>query len=381
MLQLTAITKRYGDDVLALKGVDLSVASGEIICLLGPSGCGKTTLLRIIAGLELADSGTIELASQDLSRVPVHERHFGYMFQDFALFPHKSVAENIAFGLRMKNMARDRIDNRVDEMLALVGLSGYGARSVFELSGGERQRVALARSLAPNPRLVMLDEPLGSLDRTLRESLSLELRSILKQVDVTAIYVTHDQEEAFTIADRIAVMMAGKIVQIDTPQMIYAQPSNAAVARFLGLNALLPIRLSESDSSRVETALGAFDSALLPSPVPSEGGLLLIRPDSARIVESPISADVAYPYLQPQQDQRGETLRLTAYLEDVSFRGSQNRLVVRMPTAPAPTTLAFDVPVYQSSLQDGALRRASLPDIGKPIVLTIFPDLTTVLPD
>ncbi len=201
LLQLDDIRKTYNGQTFALDGISLSVDAGEIVCLLGPSGCGKTTLLRIIAGLEKKDRGRILFKGRNLDDTPVHERNFGLMFQDFALFPHKSVAENVAFGLRMARWPAARAATRVNEMLALVDLPGHTQRSIFELSGGERQRVALARSLAPSPELLMLDEPLGSLDRKLREELMAELRKILKTVGQTAVYVTHDQEEAFEVAD------------------------------------------------------------------------------------------------------------------------------------------------------------------------------------
>ena len=182
MLQLVEIDKAYNPQTPVLTAINLTVVAGEIVCLLGPSGCGKTTLLRIVAGLEKADRGLINFDGRDLIQTPVHKRNFGLMFQDFALFPHKTVGENIAFGLRMENQPKPQIAKRIDEMLALVNLHGYNQRSIFELSGGERQRVALARSLAPNPRLLMLDEPLGSLDRSLREELK---RAALARVSTT----------------------------------------------------------------------------------------------------------------------------------------------------------------------------------------------------
>ena len=182
MLEVIDLHKAYVPAMPVLAGITLTVAAGEIVCLLGPSGCGKTTLLRVIAGLEQAERGSVRIAGDDLAHIPVHKRNFGFMFQDFALFPHRTVGENVAFGLRMAGQNPAQIATRVAEMLALVNLHGYETRSVFALSGGERQRVALARSLAPNPRLIMLDEPLGSLDRSLREELMSELRAILKRV-------------------------------------------------------------------------------------------------------------------------------------------------------------------------------------------------------
>ena len=208
LLQLHQLSKFF-TGTLAVQNISLSLDQGQILCLLGPSGCGKTPLLRLIAGLEIPDAGRIFFAGKDISTTPPHRRDFGLMFQEFALFPHKSTGQNVAFGLQMKCEAD--VESRVREMLELVGLAGFTERDINSLSGGERQRVALARSLAPNPRLLMLDEPLGSLDRALRERLMLEIRQILKTVGLTAIYVTHDQTEAFAVADRIGVMNQGHL--------------------------------------------------------------------------------------------------------------------------------------------------------------------------
>lgn len=239
MLAIQKITRAYvGKPVL--RGVNLDVAQGEIVCLLGPSGCGKTTLLRIVAGLEHADSGDVLLDGRSILEQPVHTRDFGLMFQDFALFPHLNVLQNVEFGLRMKGMDKAARQTRAHEMLELVGLSSFDKRDVAQLSGGERQRVALARSLAPNPRLLMLDEPLGSLDAALKERLLSDLREIIKRVGLTALYVTHDQHEAFAIADRIALMNAGQFEQVGAPAAVYQRPKTAFAARFLGLNNIVP---------------------------------------------------------------------------------------------------------------------------------------------
>ncbi|MCY4463961.1 MAG: ABC transporter ATP-binding protein [Chloroflexi bacterium] len=237
MLRLANVAHAYGD-VVSLRGLSLDLSPGEILCLLGPSGCGKTTLLRIIAGLEGDYSGEIRLDGADIRPVPVHQRGFGLMFQDYALFPHMSVRENIAYGLKRRGDRRRDIKRQVDALLERVGLAGLGPRDVAALSGGQKQRVALARSLAPNPRLLMLDEPLGSLDAQLRDQLALELRKLLKETGIGAIYVTHDRREAYAVADRIAVMDAGSIQQCDSPRQLYHKPANAHVARFLGLRNL-----------------------------------------------------------------------------------------------------------------------------------------------
>jgi ABC-type Fe3+/spermidine/putrescine transport system ATPase subunit len=211
------VHKSFGQ-TRALAGVSFDIQPGETLALLGPSGCGKSTLLNVIAGLETPDHGEVHWDGMPLAGMPAHKRGFGLMFQDYALFPHLSVARNVAFGLEVAKQERQAIESRVDEMLALVGLEDYAQREPDTLSGGEQQRVALARALAPGPRLLMLDEPLGALDRALREDLLKELRYILQQIHQTALYVTHDQEEAFSIADRVAVMRLGRTEQVGTPR-------------------------------------------------------------------------------------------------------------------------------------------------------------------
>lgn len=235
MLQVSDVTVRYpagpGEWNTAVDGVSLEIATGEIVALLGPSGCGKSSLLRAVAGLEPLSSGDVLWDGESVAREPVHKRGFGLMFQDGQLFVHQDVAGNVGYGLfRQPRAERER---RVAEMLTLVGLAGYGARRVDTLSGGERQRVALARSLAPAPRMMMLDEPLSSLDRALREHLVVEMREILRGADATALYVTHDQGEARAIADRIGVMMEGALVQIGAPEQLWANPATPEVAAFL----------------------------------------------------------------------------------------------------------------------------------------------------
>ncbi|MCA9891528.1 MAG: ABC transporter ATP-binding protein [Anaerolineae bacterium] len=235
MLELKNVHLSYGPNEV-LKGISLNIGQGEIICLLGQSGSDKTSLLRVIAGLEQETRGSIVLAGERINGQKPQQRHVGLMFQDYALFPHMSVAENIAFGLRSGKMDAQQVRQRVDELLHLVRLDGYQDRPIDQLSGGEQQRVALARSLAPRPRLLMLDEPLGSLDASLRETLVKEVHDIIKLAGLTAIYVTHDQQEAFVIADRIAIMQHGQIEQIATPQELYYRPHSRFVVEFLGLH-------------------------------------------------------------------------------------------------------------------------------------------------
>ncbi|MEW6084406.1 MAG: ABC transporter ATP-binding protein [Chloroflexota bacterium] len=238
MLEVRSLYKTYEGKPL-LTGISFTVAQGETVCLLGASGSGKSTLLRMIAGLESPDSGFISFNGLDLAAIPPHLRDFGLVFQEYALFPHLSVSDNVAFGLKMRRMDQSKIAERVAGMLELVNLKGFENRNVTDLSGGEGQRVALARALAIRPRLLMFDEPLGALDRTLREGLLDELRSILRKTQVPAIYVTHDQEEAFAIADRVLILHEGKIIREGTPAGVWANPQAVYVAEFLGLGNVL----------------------------------------------------------------------------------------------------------------------------------------------
>ena len=231
-LSVRGLAVTYGD-LRAVDGVDLEVAAGEVVALLGASGSGKSSLLRAVAGLEDVADGEVAWAGRSMVRVPVHKRGFGLMFQDGQLFPFRDVAGNVAYGL--VHLPRARRRERVAEMLELVGLPGYGGRDVTTLSGGQAQRVALARSLAPRPRLLLLDEPLSALDRAMREQLAVDLRRILVEQGTTALYVTHDHEEAGTVADRIGVMDAGRLLRVDTPEGLRSTPGSEAVARFLGL--------------------------------------------------------------------------------------------------------------------------------------------------
>jgi thiamine transport system ATP-binding protein len=223
------------DGKTALDDASLEVAAGETTTVLGPSGSGKTTLLRVIAGLQSLNSGRVLVDGGDLASVPPHRRDLGLVFQDHALFPHRNVAENVGFGLRIRGDSADAIASRTAELLDLVGLAGFEHRSIGTLSGGEQQRVALARALAPEPRLLLLDEPLGSLDRRLRDRLLDDLARLFDELALTAVYVTHDQTEAFTLGDHVAVMRAGRVVQVATPDALWAAPADEDVARFIGL--------------------------------------------------------------------------------------------------------------------------------------------------
>ncbi len=355
LLEVRGVTKSFGSTPV-LHAISFAVEAGEILCLLGPSGCGKTTLLRIVAGLEHADAGAVLCDGRDLAATPAHRRGFGLMFQDYALFPHKSVAENIAFGLRMAGQDRPTIQQRVAAMLDLVNLTGYDERRVHELSGGEQQRVALARSLAPSPRLLMLDEPLGSLDRTLREELMTELRRILKQIGMTALYVTHDQQEAFAIADRVLILNAGRIEQQGTPLAVYRRPASRFVAHFLGMHNLLPgVLLTDAPQPAVATPIGTLACAGCSEPIAAGAAVtVLVRPDAAALL--------------PAASQSSGPNCVQGALADFSFRGSQVKLTV---DCGLHTRLTFELPGASAS---------ALPALGQPVALFLDQEGVTLLP-
>ncbi|GAA6732563.1 MULTISPECIES: ABC transporter ATP-binding protein [Thermus] len=270
LLALKGIRKRFGEHEV-LKGIDLAVYPGEILALLGPSGCGKTTLLRVIAGLESPDGGRVVLEGQDITHLPPERRGIGFVFQDYALFPHLTALGNVAFGLKGK----DRL-LRAQKALERVGMTLFQHRKPQELSGGQQQRVALARALAPGPKLVLLDEPFSSLDASLRAATREEVRKVLKETGTTALLVTHDQEEALSFADRLGVMRDGRLLQVDTPEAVYLRPKTPFVAQFLGRTNLLS---GEGKGRYAETCLGPVALA-----EPAHGPLLLsLRPEALRL--------------------------------------------------------------------------------------------------
>jgi thiamine transport system ATP-binding protein len=302
-LEVEDLRVRFGD-VVAVDGVTFTLADGEVLAVLGPSGCGKSTLLRAVAGLERVDAGTIAFDGQDLAPVPTFRRGFALMFQDGQLFPHLSVADNIGYPLRLRRVPRAERRARVDELLELVGLPGAHDREPATLSGGEAQRVALARALAVRPRLLLLDEPLSALDRDLRERLAGELRDILRAEGTTALLVTHDHDEAFAVADRMAVMRAGRFVQTGTLEDVWRAPADPTTARFLGYAAVLDVEASQ----RLLAA-----AALGPGP---DGGSLALRRSALRLdPDGPLRATVRSVRTTP------EVTRLVVELADPSDLG------------------------------------------------------------
>ena len=293
MLRVEGLTVGF-DGVAALDHASLDVSNGETVTVLGPSGSGKTTLLRVVAGLQVPDKGRVVLDGKDLAGIPPHRRGIGLVFQDHALFPHRNVAENVGFGLRMRGDNPAATARRVRELLELVGLAGFERRSVGTLSGGEQQRVALARALAPEPRLLLLDEPLGSLDRRLRDRLLEDLARLFGQLDVTAVYVTHDHSEAFILGDRVAVMRRGRVVQVATPDELWARPVDEDTARFLGIANVDGTEIVRPEAVAVRPAAargdGTVETAVRVGPVVR----LHVRLDDGRMLEA-VMASLEHP--------------------------------------------------------------------------------------
>ena len=306
LLRAEALTKRFGE-TLALDALDLAIAEGEFFALLGGSGSGKSTLLRIVAGFEAPDSGRLLLDGRDIAATPPWSRPVNMMFQSYALFPHMSVADNVAYGLRRAGVARAEAAARVAAALAMVGLEGFDRRRPHQLSGGQRQRVALARSLVMRPRLLLLDEPLGALDAGLRERTGFELRALQRETGAAFVMVTHDQEEALALADRVALLDAGRVAQVGPPREIYERPASRFVARFLGAANVLEGRATE----------GRFDSAeagaTFAGAIPAGTVAVALRPERIRVAPDAEGVNTA----------RG-------VVEDVAFRGDDSLLLVRL---------------------------------------------------
>jgi spermidine/putrescine transport system ATP-binding protein len=308
-IELSGLTKRFSE--IAVDNIDLTVASGEFFSLLGPSGCGKTTTLRLIAGFEQPTSGRILLDGVDVSDVPPHRRNVNTVFQSYALFPFLNVSDNVAFGLRHRKLAKGEVKRRVAEALELVKMTEFAKRRPGQLSGGQQQRVALARALVLNPAVLLLDEPLGALDAKLRRSLKVELKALQERVGITFLYVTHDQEEALTMSDRLAVMNAGRIVQIGTPREVYEEPADTYVADFLGAANLMEVWVTSDRSLRIGD--WTLSSLRCDAPAGSHAHAV-IRPERVRIEE---------------HGSAGEN-RVPAMVERVVFLGSGTEVMLRL---------------------------------------------------
>lgn len=326
------------DGQVALDRVDLAVAAGEVVAVLGPSGSGKSTLLRAIAGLQSLHAGRVELGGRDITGVPPHRRGVGLMFQDHALFPHRNVAGNVGFGLRMQGRPAGEVASRVERLLELVDLPGYGTRGIQTLSGGEQQRVALARALAPEPAVLLLDEPFGALDRSLRERLVVELRSLFMRLGLTVLAVTHDQAEAFALADRVALVDAGRILQVGRPADVWGRPASRRVAELLGFANLVDIEV-------------AGGTAVTPwGPVAVTGG-----------VDGPSSAVIRADRVRLSGPGSGVAGRVVAS----TFAGDRSVVLVEGPGAPRLEALVAS---------------ASAPAVGDEVSVVIAPDAVVLLP-
>jgi spermidine/putrescine transport system ATP-binding protein len=317
-VQLVGIERRYGE-IVAVRGIDLAIADGEFFSLLGPSGCGKTTTLRMISGLEEPTVGRVEVHGRDMTRVPPHRRPVTTVFQNYALFPHLDVFENVAFGLRERRVGRAEVRSRVARLLELVDLSGRDTARPRELSGGQQQRVALARSLVLNPEVLLLDEPLGALDLKLRKQLQDLLKAVQREVGITFVYVTHDQEEAFSMSDRVAVMNLGRVEQIGGPREVYARPSTLFVAQFVGASNHFPARVVDVlGAGRYRADLGALGTW----PVTGVAGLA--------------AGDEAVAIVRPEQvrastgggSERSGEIGVSGRIADVSFVGPATHLTI-----------------------------------------------------
>lgn len=286
-VRLNGVWKVFGKGVVAVRDLSLEIAKGEVVSLLGPSGCGKTTTLRLLAGFETPTAGDVRLGDRDLRGVAPKDRQIGMVFQQYALFPHLTVFENIAFGLRVRGVPRDVVRQTVAERLQLVRLSGHEERMSSQLSGGEQQRVALARALATEPQVLLLDEPLGALDRKLREEMQLELKGLLRKVGITALIVTHDQDEALTMSDRVAVMDGGVIQQLATPEVLYEQPRTAFVAGFVGVSNIFSGRITPRRGGSAVLDTDGM-TLVLPEVRPGcESGAVAVRPEKVEIWPAP----------------------------------------------------------------------------------------------
>jgi spermidine/putrescine transport system ATP-binding protein len=358
-VRLTDVTKRFGD-VVAVDDISLDILRGEFFSMLGPSGCGKTTTLRMIGGFEQPDEGTIELAGANVAGLPPHRRDVNTVFQSYALFPHLNVYDNVAYGLRRRRIARDRIPDQVRRILELVDLPGFQARRTTQLSGGQQQRVALARALVNQPQVLLLDEPLGALDLKLRKAMQLELKGLQHEVGITFIYVTHDQEEAMTMSDRIAVMRDGRIEQVGPPEDVYERPATEFVAGFLGASNLLDGTVGPPDGAFRTIELVSGEKVRAPAASIGEAQRMIrlgVRPEKIRIASGKVASTA-----------NGDNA-IEGTVQDATFVGVSNVYTVA-------TRDGHVVTVYAQNLRTSTDRP---PAPGEAVTLTWHPEHTFVV--
>jgi putative spermidine/putrescine transport system ATP-binding protein len=363
-LELTGIRKQFPGGVVAVEGFELEAQRGEFVSFLGPSGCGKTTTLRMIAGFEQPSGGTIRIDGQDVTRTPPNRRNVGMVFQSYALFPNLSVAGNIGFGLKIRNRTSNQIRERVDELLRLIHLEDRGERYPYQLSGGQQQRVALARALAIEPTVLLLDEPLSALDAKIRVALRHEIREIQRQLGITTVYVTHDQEEALELSDRIVVMNEGRIEQVGTPFEIYNFPATDFVASFVGTLNAIEARVVDPGAGRLSLAGHEVRTTSTLTESAGQTVTVALRPEMIAL-SSPDGSNVVA--VSPMDGATG-TNRLPATIADVAFLGS----VVRVRT----TVGADATPVFVDTFNNPNL---AVPAVGSPVVLGFPPEACLVL--
>jgi spermidine/putrescine transport system ATP-binding protein len=360
-VKLVDVVKRFGDAV-AVDHINLEVMDGEFFSLLGPSGCGKTTTLRMIGGFEEPTSGLIELQGQDVTWLPPYRRNVNTVFQNYALFPHLTIYENVAFGLRRQGVSDPELKSRVHEMLALVELSGFDARKPTQISGGQAQRVALARALINKPAVLLLDEPLGALDLKLRKQMQVELKRIQQEVGITFVYVTHDQEEAMTMSDRIAVMNRGRYEQLGEPEVLYERPTTRFVAGFLGISNLLPGTVGAADGSYAAVRLADDTTVRAPKSlfVADRSGVSVgVRPEKIRMHE------------QSAEPPAGHN-QLSGTVRDASYIGVSTQYIVEARGG-------AQIMVYEQNVERAT--KAELWAPGESVRLSWSPDHTFVVTD
>jgi spermidine/putrescine transport system ATP-binding protein len=357
-VRLVALTKRFGDGPPAVEGIDLVVRAGEFFSLLGPSGCGKTTTLRMIAGFERPTTGQIVLDGRDVAEVPPNKRGVNTVFQSYALFPHLDVHDNVAFGLRFRDVPKEAKRDKVQQALSLVQLAGFDRRRPSQLSGGQQQRVALARALILEPKVLLLDEPLGSLDAKLRKALQVELKALQEAVGITFVYVTHDQEEALTMSDRLAVMRSGRIEQVGGPREVYEAPANAYVADFLGVSNLMDMAVEGRSNGAAVLSLGDFRLEATAGDLSASGQVkVTIRPERIRIE----------PHLAHVGTGGNDRNRVPGMVERLVFLGSDTQVIVRLANGE----------VVQALIQN----QGEAPPFGQgtPVTVVLPPDALRVL--